>query len=257
MVSGSSQHGRVLPGHRAAAAPGAALRRRRRPAARPRPVHGAAAARAQRRHQRADDRHLPLRVAEPDRLLGRRRHRLAADPDRARASSSFQRIALGDQRRFVTHGGKAFRVQARPSKLAAPSLITYGTAGDAAARRRPRHRRPVAVLERDDPRGASSRWTTSGASSRSPASPRPSSTSLVVSLVAVAIALPIGFVASSLLLRSKIHGWHRTDARPHRHPARSASRPSCSAPRFLLAVHPRAARSSTAAAGSSSSCTSR
>ena len=35
-------------------------------------------------------------------------------------------------------------------------------------------------------------------------------TSLVVSLVAVAIALPVGFVASSLLLRSRISGWHRT-----------------------------------------------
>ena len=77
------RHGRVLPRHRAAAAPGAALRRRRRPAARARPVHRAAPARTQRRHQRADDRHLPLGVAEPDRLLGRRRHRLATDRDRA------------------------------------------------------------------------------------------------------------------------------------------------------------------------------
>ena len=32
---------------------------------------GAAAARPQRRHQRADDRHVPLRVAEPDRLRRR------------------------------------------------------------------------------------------------------------------------------------------------------------------------------------------
>ena len=37
-----------------------------------------------------------------------------------------QRFSLGDQRRFVTHGGKAFRVQQRPSKLAGADLIAYG-----------------------------------------------------------------------------------------------------------------------------------
>ena len=37
-----------------------------------------------------------------------------------------QRFSLGDQRRFVTHGGRAFRVQQRPSKLAGAYLVTYG-----------------------------------------------------------------------------------------------------------------------------------
>ena len=70
---------RVLPGHPAAAAPGARVRRRRRAAARPRAVHRAAAARPQRRHHRADDaRCTSSVVAVADRLRRRRRHRLAA-----------------------------------------------------------------------------------------------------------------------------------------------------------------------------------
>lgn len=36
-----------------------------------------------------------------------------------------QKWILGDQRRFVTHGGKAFRSDARPSKLAVGLILTY------------------------------------------------------------------------------------------------------------------------------------
>ncbi len=36
-----------------------------------------------------------------------------------------QKLLLTDQRRFVTHGGKAFRPQNRPSKLAAAVLVLY------------------------------------------------------------------------------------------------------------------------------------
>ena len=176
MASGSSSTARVLPDHRAAAAPGAALRRRRRPAARARPVHGAAAARAQRRDQRADDRHLPIGVAEPDRLLGRRRHRLAADRDRALRRRSSSAFALGDQ--FVG------------SSPTAASRSACQAAAVEAGRRRPRS--PMATLATALPvgalvivslspfwsetiSGASSRSTTSGGSSRRPGSPRRSS----------------------------------------------------------------------------------
>jgi iron(III) transport system permease protein len=36
-----------------------------------------------------------------------------------------QKLILGDQRRFVTHGGKAFRSDARPSKLAVGLIVGY------------------------------------------------------------------------------------------------------------------------------------
>ena len=64
-----------------------------------------------------------------------------------------QRFSLGDQRRFVTHGGRAFRVQQRPSKLASAYLVTLRAAVDRAARRGPDRRGAVAVLERDHPVG--------------------------------------------------------------------------------------------------------
>jgi iron(III) transport system permease protein len=121
----------------------------------------------------------------------------------------FQRIALGDQRRFVTHGGKSFRAQARPSKLAAAALITYGTLATLL---------PVGALVIV---ALSPFWSetipwgefTLDNFRRIFEEARVTEaivTSLVVSLVAVAIALPVGFLASSLLLRSKIGGWHRT-----------------------------------------------
>ena len=121
----------------------------------------------------------------------------------------FQRIALGDQRRFVTHGGKSFRAQARPSKLAAAALIAYGTLATLL---------PVGALVIVS---LSPFWSetipwgefTLDNFRRIFEEARVTEaivTSLVVSLVAVAIALPVGFVVSSLLLRSRISGWHRT-----------------------------------------------
>jgi len=38
-----------------------------------------------------------------------------------------QKVIMGDQRRFVTHGGKAFRAQGRPSKLGALGIFAYST----------------------------------------------------------------------------------------------------------------------------------
>lgn len=121
----------------------------------------------------------------------------------------FQRIALGDQRRFVTHGGKSFRAQTRPSKLAASALITYGTLATLL---------PVGalvVVALSPFWSETIQWGNFTFDNFRRIFDEASVTeaivtSLVVSLVAVAIALPIGFVASSLLLRSKIPGWHRT-----------------------------------------------
>src|SRR4051794_13998473 len=39
---------------------------------------------------------------------------------------AMQKFLLGDQRRFVTHGGKGFRSSGRPSKLAAVGVVFYG-----------------------------------------------------------------------------------------------------------------------------------
>ncbi len=120
-----------------------------------------------------------------------------------------QRISLGDQRRFITHGGKSFRTQARPSKLAAAALITYGALATLL---------PVGALGIV---ALSPFWSETIQWSEMTLDNfrrifeegqvvDAIRTSLVVSLVAVAIALPVGFIASSLLLRSKIPRWHRT-----------------------------------------------
>ena len=131
----------------------------------------------------------------------------------------FQRFALGDQRRFVTHGGKAFRMP--------------GAALEAGRRRAHRSTARWRRCCRSAP-SSSSRCRRSGARRSSDGEftldnfrrifdearvTEAISTSLVVSLIAVAIALPVGFVASTLLLRSRIPGWHAHDARPHRRPA--------------------------------------
>ena len=248
------EHGGVLPDHRAAAAPGAALRRRRRPAARPRPVHGAAAARTQRRHQRADDRHLPVGVAEPDRLLGRRRHRVAADRDRSL------------RRRLPAHRAR------RPAPLRHPRRQVVPHPGAAVEAGRRRAHRSTARWRRSCRSAPSSSWRCrrSGArrsdvgrvharqlpshlrrgpghrGDRRPASSCRSSRSRS--------PCPVGFVASSLLLRSRIPRLAPHDARPDRraaarHPGRRLRR------RLPAPVHPRARSCSTAAAGWSSSCT--
>lgn len=121
----------------------------------------------------------------------------------------FQRIALGDQRRFVTHGGKSFRSEARPSKLAVAALVTYGSLATLL---------PVGALvivSLSPFWSGTIQWDelTLDNFRRIFDEARVTEaivTSLTVSLVAVAIALPVGFVASTLLLRSKIHPWHRT-----------------------------------------------
>ena len=111
-----------------------------------------------------------------------------------------QKVALGDHSRFVTHGGKAFRPTSRPSKLATASIILYFVLSTLL---------PVAALTvlalspfwsgsidpgsftLDNFREIFDSGTVTDAIVNS----------LTVSLASVAIALPVGFVAASLLLR--------------------------------------------------------
>jgi iron(III) transport system permease protein len=113
-----------------------------------------------------------------------------------------QKVILGDQTRFVTHGGKAFRADTRPSKLAVGAIVGYSFLATVL---------PVTALvivalskfwSADiDVAGFTlhnfrqileeSRITEAVA------------TSVIASLGAVVIALPIGFLAATLLLRGR------------------------------------------------------
>jgi iron(III) transport system permease protein len=58
-------------------------------------------------------------------LLGRQAGISVLTTDMYLAVVILSKFLLGDQARFVTHGGKAFRSQARPSKLATAAIIGY------------------------------------------------------------------------------------------------------------------------------------
>lgn len=113
-----------------------------------------------------------------------------------------QRVILGDRTRFVTHGGKAFHGETRPSKLAAAGIVGYSLVSTVL---------PLAALTIvacSNFWSADIRWgeltldnfrDIFGRSGVKDAI----TTSLVTSIGAVAIALPTGFIASSLLLRGR------------------------------------------------------
>jgi iron(III) transport system permease protein len=113
-----------------------------------------------------------------------------------------QKVILGDQTRFVTHGGKAFRSDTRPSKLAVAAIVGYSFLATIL---------PITALlivslspfwSADIDVGAFTLdnfrevFDTSGITDAI-------RTSLTVSLAAVLIALPVGFFAASLLLRGR------------------------------------------------------
>jgi iron(III) transport system permease protein len=120
-----------------------------------------------------------------------------------------QKVALGDQRRFVTHGGKGFRSSGRRSKLAVVAIVLYAVISTGL---------PIAALivvalskfwkpeidpgdfTLDNIRAVLSRPDTTDAIL----------TSVVASAVAVAIVLAVGFIAASLLLRGQRFGVVRT-----------------------------------------------
>jgi iron(III) transport system permease protein len=116
-----------------------------------------------------------------------------------------QKIALGDQRRFVTHGGKGFRSSGRSSKLAVAAILLYTGISTVL---------PLAALvivslsnfwtpevhpsefTLDNVRAVLSRPDTVDAIL----------TSVYTSAVGVAIVLVVGFIAASLLLRGQRFG---------------------------------------------------
>lgn len=114
------------------------------------------------------------------------------------------KILLGEQSRFVTHGGKAFRQVEKSSKLAAIVLVAYGIAATFL---------PIFGLVVV---GLSSYWSgtidihsftldnfhTIFADS---AVIKGIKTSLITSSIAVAIMLPVGFVIASLLRKRREH----------------------------------------------------
>lgn len=116
----------------------------------------------------------------------------------------FQRLALGDQTRFVTHGGKAFRSGARPSKLAAAGILLYSLAATIL---------PVIALVI---LSLSRFWSGQINPSKftlfnfrqvfaQSAITGAIKTGLTVSIVSVALSLPIGFLAASILLKRRSH----------------------------------------------------
>jgi iron(III) transport system permease protein len=120
-----------------------------------------------------------------------------------------QKWILGDQTRFVTHGGKSFTSQARPSWLAAGAIATFGVVSTAL---------PVGalVLVSVSPfwsgKIQTDLWTLDNFRRIFEQSGITDAVmlSVVASVTAVAIALPIGFAAASLLLRGRRNRVART-----------------------------------------------
>jgi iron(III) transport system permease protein len=113
-----------------------------------------------------------------------------------------QKVILGDQTRFVTHGGKSFRTDGRPSWLAAAGILAYslmatilplGALAIVSLSRFWSADIDVAHFNLDNYRTV---FEHSGITEAI-------RTSLTVSLAAVLIALPIGFIAASMLLRGR------------------------------------------------------
>ena len=120
-----------------------------------------------------------------------------------------QKVIMGDQRRFVTHGGKAFRAQGRPSKLGALGIFAYST---------------IATIL---PLGSllfvslSKFWTAEITPSRwnldnfreifdTSTITDGIKHSVLFAIAAVLISLPIGFLAANVLLHGRQHRVLRT-----------------------------------------------
>ncbi len=112
-----------------------------------------------------------------------------------------QKWLLGNQKRFVTHGGKAFKSQGRPSKLAALFMIVYsfcatvlpvGSLFIVALSKFWSSKIDVANFSLESFRIV---W-------RTPATKEAIYNSVSLSLVAVAITIPIGFLTATLILKA-------------------------------------------------------
>ncbi|HEY2936326.1 MAG TPA: ABC transporter permease subunit [Gaiellaceae bacterium] len=114
------------------------------------------------------------------------------------------RFLLGDHSRFVTHAGRSFRSGARSSKLGTAAIVTYGVVATAL---------PIVGLVLV---AVSKFWTGSLHPSQftlvnfhtifdDPTIRKGIRTSVVTSAIAIAIALPAGYIAASFLRRRKEH----------------------------------------------------
>ena len=120
-----------------------------------------------------------------------------------------QKFLLGDQRRFVTHGGKAFKSEGRPSKLGALALVLYSFIATVL---------PVAALiavsmtKFWSAKIDVSKWSLVNFRKIFDQSGITSAirNSVTMSLLAVLISIPIGFIAANLLLRGRKYKVLRT-----------------------------------------------
>jgi iron(III) transport system permease protein len=115
---------------------------------------------------------------------------------------AFQKFALGDQRRFVTHGSRGFRPAGRSSKLAAVALVLYSTIATVL---------PVtalAIVSVSSFWSAKIQWGKLTLDNYRQIFDESNVTdairnSVTFSLVAVAICIPLGFIVANLILRGQ------------------------------------------------------
>lgn len=113
-----------------------------------------------------------------------------------------QKVVLGDERRFVTHGGKGFRNSEQPSKLAAVIVIVYSLVAIVL---------PLfgllalAMSKFWSNKIDFSKWSTVNFQTifNDPRTTEAIFNSLKFSIIAVVIVLPLGFAAASMILRGK------------------------------------------------------
>lgn len=113
-----------------------------------------------------------------------------------------QRLGLGDQTRFVTHGGTAFQPSRRPSKIAVAGILLYGLVSTIL----PIVGLTLVALSRFWSGSLSpSLFTLDNLSTvlTGPDTTNAIITSVAASAAAVAIVLPVGFIAATLLLRAR------------------------------------------------------
>ena len=113
-----------------------------------------------------------------------------------------QKLLLGNQARFVTHGGKAFRMAGKPSKIAAAGILLYAliTTGLPLI--------SLTILSMSNywsPKVRISQWTLDNFRQVFKESGIVSAitNSVTVSFLAVCISLVIGFIAASVLVRGR------------------------------------------------------
>ena len=115
---------------------------------------------------------------------------------------AFQKIVLGDERRFVTHRGTGFRSAGRPSYLGAAAIIAYTLIASAL----PLFGLVVVALSKFwSARITPSKWTLANFHTilGDPQTTTAILNSLKYSAIAVAISIPLGFISARIILRGR------------------------------------------------------